>query len=298
MGESLEVTERTIHRDMEYLKDRLQAPVVWDRMEGTWRYDEDEGSFELPGFWLTPAEIRSLMLMQSLIEKMEPGPLAELFEDFQRRMEGLVGELNLPLLEFSKRMKVIRSQARLPEGRIFEKACRYLLDRRVLTIEYHGRNRDTVMKRKIHPQQIVLYKDGWYLTAWCEMRKEMRVFAIERIRSIQPCGDLLCREFPIDEDYVSSGFGLFAGGGERWATLKFSQPNARWVADEIWHPRQKGAWEGDDYLLKLPYTSPHEMAMEVMRHGPCCQVLEPIELRNHITEELRQALGNYGPDGL
>ncbi len=293
ISENLEVTERTVHRDIEYLKERLLAPLIWEHSEKTWRYDPDEGSFELPGFWLTPAEIRSLMLMQSLIEKMEPGPLGELFEDFQRRVEGLVKDLNLPPAEFSSRMKVIRSQARLPEGRVFEQTCQYLLERKVMQIQYHGRNRDEVMQRTIHPQQIVLYKDGWYLAAWCEMRREMRVFAIERIREVLPCEQLECREIPVDEDYVSSGFGLFAGGGEHWATLRFHQPNARWVADEIWHSRQEGRWERESYILKLPYTSLHELTMEVLRHGHCCQVLEPLELQNQVKEELKQALMAY-----
>ena len=53
-----------------------------------------------------------------------------------------------------------------------------------INIEY--RNIDgTISKRTIHPLQLFNYKDINYVTAYCELRKDIRHFEIERIENIK-----------------------------------------------------------------------------------------------------------------
>lgn len=55
----------------------------------------------------------------------------------------------------------------------------------------------------------------------------------------------------------------------QWATLRFAAERARWVAREVWHPRQAQAWLPDDRLeLRVPFTDPRELMMEVCAMGP------------------------------
>lgn len=90
------------------------------------------------------------------------------------------------------------------------------------------------------------------------------------------------------------GYGLFAGPAAAEAVLHFSPYAARWVAEEQWHPNQQGRWlEDGGYELRLPYSDPTELVMDVLRYGPDVEVVAPAELREQVRERLARALAQY-----
>jgi predicted DNA-binding transcriptional regulator YafY len=80
-----------------------------------------------------------------------------------------------------------------------------------------------------------------------------------------------------------------------WAKLRFTPERARWVGTEEWHPKQKGRYEKDgSYVLELPYADSRELVMDILRHGPEVEVLEPAELRRAVRGQLEAAAAQYG----
>lgn len=76
---ALEVSRATFRRDLEYLRDRFNLPIVWDRDQRGYRLDETEvnkNRHELPGLWLSSSEAHALLTMHHLLEKLEPKFLA------------------------------------------------------------------------------------------------------------------------------------------------------------------------------------------------------------------------------
>ena len=66
--ETLEVSPATFKRDLEYLRDRLMAPIVWDRERRGYCYQQTDGDtqFQLPGLWFNTSEIQALLSMDSI----------------------------------------------------------------------------------------------------------------------------------------------------------------------------------------------------------------------------------------
>jgi predicted DNA-binding transcriptional regulator YafY len=97
----------------------------------------------------------------------------------------------------------------------------------------------------------------------------------------------------LDEHYASA-YGIFGGKADKIAVLRFTPERARWVADEKWHPQQRGTWLDDgSYELRIPYRDSRELVMVVMRHAAAVAVVEPDELREELTRELRATLALY-----
>src|SRR4029077_4219262 len=71
----LEISLATFKRDLEYMRSRLNIPILWDREIGGYRYDNGAGGQELPGLWFSDPEIYALLTMQRLLESLEPGLL-------------------------------------------------------------------------------------------------------------------------------------------------------------------------------------------------------------------------------
>ncbi len=96
---------------------------------------------------------------------------------------------------------------------------------------------------------------------------------------------------------LGAGYGIFSGSQVQWALLRFSAQQARWVASEQWHPKQKTRMDDEGrYLLEIPYTQPTELLMDILRHGQGVEVLSPASLRNAVQQTLANALAQYTAD--
>ena len=71
--ERLECSTSTFKRLLELLRDRYQAPIVWDRAARGYRYDTRDGRFTLPGVWLTESEAFALLMANRLLHEVQPG---------------------------------------------------------------------------------------------------------------------------------------------------------------------------------------------------------------------------------
>jgi predicted DNA-binding transcriptional regulator YafY len=75
--------------------------------------------------------------------------------------------------------------------------------------------------------------------------------------------------------------------------LRFSPERARWVAEECWHPKQKGHYENGHYILEIPYSDDRELVLDILKHGPEVEVLRPKSLRKKVLDRLVRAASQY-----
>ena len=70
--QELGVSLATFKRDLEYMRDRLNAPVVWDRDAGGYRFDKQGvgDAYELPGLWFSASEIYALLSLQQFFLRL------------------------------------------------------------------------------------------------------------------------------------------------------------------------------------------------------------------------------------
>lgn len=175
-------------------------------------------------------------------------------------------------------------------------ARRALIERRRLRIRYLARTSGESSERVISPQRLTHYRDNWYLDAWCHMRKALRSVALERIAHAERLAALAVRISERDLDrHFASASGIFAGEPKEVTVLRFSPERARWVSEEVWHPRQEGRVLPDGtYELRLPYGDPRELLMDIFRHGAQFEVAVPEVLRRAIADQLGRAAADIG----
>jgi predicted DNA-binding transcriptional regulator YafY len=70
------------------------------------------------------------------------------------------------------------------------------------------------------------------------------------------------------------------------------------VAQEEWHPQQQLKAQADGSLrMRIPYSDPTELVMDVLRHGPNVRVASPPELVQQVRDQLAQTLQSYAESG-
>jgi predicted DNA-binding transcriptional regulator YafY len=297
MLRELEVSRATFKRDIDYMRERLNAPIEWDRDQGGYIYAGQLGDRQqaLPGLWFNSSEAYALLMMQALLAEMQPGLLGSHIEPLKARLRAVIESGQHPASDVESRVRLVNVAVRAVPNKNFEVVAAALLGRERLEIDYYGRGRDESSLREVSPQLLIHYRGNWYLAAWCHKQKAMRSFAMDAIQKATvlptPSKAISKREL---EGFVGQGYGIFSGATVRWATLRFSAERARWVSRELWHPLQRSAQdESGRLVLELPFTDTRELSMDVLRHGRHVEVIEPTELRLLVEAELRHALEQY-----
>ena len=288
----LEVSRATLKRDLEYLRTRLDAPIVYDRFDNGYRFDAggrdpQQAQHQLPGVWFSEREIHALLTMHQLIEGLDDGGvLARHLQPLLDKLHGMLGESETQSRETLRRIKILGSARRPVEHRHFELLGTALMQRRRVAMRYFVRSRQEETRREVSPQRLVFYRNTWYLDAWCHASEGLRRFALDAIREAVLLA-ANAREVPLPkvEAALDAGYGAFGGSSVtvHWAELHFTAEAAQWVANEQWHPRQETERQPDGSLLmRLPYVEPTELVMDLLRHGEQVKVLAPPELRSAV----------------
>ena len=297
IAERLECSERTARRLIDDLQLYFSAPIEYSSEKNGWYYDVAAGKFELPGLWLTGAELQSLTLLLDVLEGVGKGLLGEELGVVERQIHRLLAERGIAPSAFSRHIRVLPLGNRHLASKTFQQVGDALLRRRRLSIRYKSYSHQ-VSQRTVSPQTLVYYRDNWYLDAWCHMRNELRVFSLARIEAIELI------EVPVQEiaeevlrQHFGESYGIFAGKSTHIARLRFFPEIAREIALQQWHPEQRGEWEGNDYLLSFPYGNPAELIGDILRHVPNIYVESPATLRKAVHERLRVGLELFSEVG-
>lgn len=149
--------------------------------------------------------------------------------------------------------------------------------------------------RIISPQQLLFYRDNWYVDAWCHLRNGIRSFSIDAIRHAElvaaPTIELPQPEL---QEYFKKSYGIFSGTKIAWAKLRFTPERARWIYTEQWHLEQKSRFDKNGYYcLGIPYSDDRELLMDILKHGTEVEVMAPKALRGSIRKLLESALAKY-----
>ena len=76
--EELEVSRATVNRDLQTMRDGMNAPIVWDRDRRVYRMEPNGNAgptYMVPGLWLTPAQAYAVLTLNNMVEKIAPNVL-------------------------------------------------------------------------------------------------------------------------------------------------------------------------------------------------------------------------------
>ena len=297
---SLGVSPATLKRDIEYMKNRFNAPIEYDREANGYHFGNPRTGprYELPGLWFNAGEAYALLSMHTLLAELQPGLLEPHVAPLQERLRAILGG-EPAWKDIEKRIRIFQPERRSAPaehaGAHFGLVAAAVLRRSRLWIRHYNRKDDRETEREISPQRLVHYRGNWYVDGYCHVREALRSFAVDAIRAAE-LRDTRAKEIPAPEldEHLGAGYGIFAGREVQWARLRFTPEAARWVAAQSWHPKQRARFDHNrSYLLEVPYSHDRELLMELLKFGADVEVLAPESLRQRVAESLKQAASRY-----
>ena len=301
LEEKLECSTASVERYLTDLRDTYNLDIAYNREFNGYEIVLGDDDIELPSHLFTTQEINALLLIEQIINNMEPGFLEDDTKALKQHLSKIRSKFGGSDSEDKKdlsveRIRMINIGKRPGNMKYLSQITQAVLQGKQITIRYAGRSGEKSIiqqmtediPRVLSPQRLTHYRDNWYLDAWCHNAKDLRTFAIERISDVEihKTARKTLSHATLNAHYAET-FGIFGGKVQGIAQLKFTPHRAQWVAEEIWHKNQKGSWlEDGSYLLEIPYGNDIELIGDILKYGDQVEVLAPAALRQNVIKQI------------
>lgn len=294
LAEQFEVTPKTAQRNIEFMRDRLGAPLQYVSTHRGYEYEDN--TWELPGLWLHEDELISLALSYRLAAAVPDSEIKTSLKTFLNNIIANHASNHFNINELGNKISVKNITYARTSETVFHRLLDALLKSRPVRIEYYSPHNDQATVRDILPLHLLNYTGTWHIIAHCGVKKELRDFVLSRIKNVLPCDAKISARIPTTrvKDYIRQTFGIFRGQMTAEVCLRFTKDIAPWIAEQNWHPDQKMTVQKDGKLnLTFPLADFREIKREILRYGAQVEVVAPAALRSEIKEEIRKMKNIY-----
>jgi predicted DNA-binding transcriptional regulator YafY len=292
LAAELGVSTKTVQRDIDYLRDELDAPIEFRRDENGYAYSRDD--YVLPFLPVDGADLFSIGVASQVLALLGGTPLARTLRSCYERLARLMPPAVRLRPEVVREKLTLRAAASRPVAEETWHAVADALQKGVsLSIRYRHPGAGPDDPRVIRPYAFVLAGRDWMVLAEDQREGQIKNFYLARIESARLTGERYA--IPKDFDTVAffrNTFGLFVGKGRGFRfRVRFSPAVADEIREMVWHPQQKIEREpGGGAVLELPAESLREARRFILAYGRQATVLSPPEL----VEDMRQEISAMG----
>lgn len=279
LAAELEVCTKSVHRDIEFMRDRLGLPIEYDARRNGYHYAEEVGSF--PTLQLTEGELFALLVAEKAVQQYRGTSFEQpLLSALRKMAEALPDTVSLHLSDWDRAISFRTSAEPLLNLEVFDPLARATARCEQIEILYRKPGRREAELRVIDPYHLANINGEWYLFAYDHFRQDLRTFAPARIQSIRLTGKTFGRPtgFSVDKRLRDS-FGVHSAEGCFDVVLRFLPQVADYVREKRWHVSQQLRELKDGGVeLQMRLSSLVEVQRWVLGWGGQVKVLRPPEL--------------------
>jgi predicted DNA-binding transcriptional regulator YafY len=288
---------RTVRRDLEALE-AVGFPLVADRHNGQTRWRLMEGFRDIPALGFSATELMALLLSRNLLKPLEG-------TEIQASLDSALSKASTALPpqghEYVRAMEQMFSIGLGPHKsykqhkQTIDLVSQAIDKRKTVQMRYYSASRNSTGRREVDPYHLWFAGGGLYLIGYCHLREEVRMFAVERIRSISVTDHPYQLPLGFDlEEYVKDALMIMRGGRRIEVELLFSKKAGAWVKDKAWHPSQKTQLLKNGSLkMTLKVADNDELVGWILSFGGQVRVVKPESLRAKMRQEAKNVLGSY-----
>lgn len=292
---ALEITERTFYRDVACLINEFHAPIQFNRQRNGYYYTHK--NFLLPAVRLTEGELIAAFVAEKVLRQYAGTPYeTHLKAAFGKIVQLLPEQVSVNLSFFDAALTFDLGPVRSSDDETYQLFAQAATERYRVRMRYYTASRDAETERDVDVYHLHNYQGDWFIIAYDHLRREIRDFALSRVRSARLTGE----RFTLPEDfdaqsYLHQSLGVEKGGPPVTVRIRFDAYQARWIRERQWHHTQRIVEHKDGSLtLSFTVTGLEEVKRWVLQYGAHAEVLAPPALRAAVAEEARKLVGVYG----
>ena len=278
LAREIEVNAKTIHRDLEFMRDRLNLPLEFDKSRKGYFYTGEVSGF--PTMQITEGEIFALVVAEKALQQYRGTSFEKPLLSAIKKMESALPDtISLNLADIERTISFRTRAEPILNLEIFATLAKAVAQRQQLELHYRKPGH-AAEKRLVDAYHLANINGEWYLFAYDHARKDLRTFVPARIQSVKPTGKTFDRpqKFSL-EQRLRDSFGVHAGEGKFEVVIRFAPRAADYIREKKWHPSQTlRDLKNGGAELKMKLSSLDEVQRWVLSWGGAAEVLKPKEL--------------------
>ncbi len=294
MGRDMEVTDRTVKRDIEFMRDRYGAPIEYHEQRHGYYYTTDFDFFPVAA--MTEAEMFALLVADKAIAQYHGMPFQKPLRMAFKKLTGqLDGKERYSLENLGAALSFRPFAPEDADLNAFRALTRAIQERRALKFEYRNLGSKNWQTRQVHPYHLACIDSHWYLFGHDLGRGAIRTFVLTRLAKPVVMSERFVRPKDFDPDkYLEGSFTVMKGDKQEEVVLAFDAWGADLVRGRQWHSSQEVTEHPDGGLtLKMRLTSLEEIERWVLSWGVHATVVAPPALRDRVRKAAAAVAGRY-----
>lgn len=292
LAAELEVSTKSIHRDLEFMRDRLQLPLEFDRGRFGYFYTEQVSAF--PTVQITEGELFALIVAERALQQYRGTSFEKpLLSAIKKMEQSLPQTISLDLGDIERAISFRTRAEPILDLNIFDRLAKATANREQLELTYRKPGLQRLEHRLVDPYHLANINGEWFLFAYDHLRNDIRTFVPSRIKSVRATGHSFepRKAFSLDERLRDS-FGVHSGRGTYQVALRFDSRVADYIREKKWHQSQvlKDLPNGG-VELRMKLSGLQEVERWVLGWAGNVKVLAPRELAEAVAASARRILG-------
>jgi predicted DNA-binding transcriptional regulator YafY len=296
LAATLACTPRTVYRDLEALQ-AAGFPLTTEMRDNYSYWHILNPNRQQPPMAFSVPELMALYLGKEML-KTYRGTI--FFDAIESLLDKISATLPAAVTDYLDRIERHVNAGPAPRkdytrfGTVINQINRAIIDERKIRIVYYSMSRQAESRRVVHPYVLRHVEDTLYLIGWCELRKEIRTFAVDRIRSAEASEQRFALPAAFDlAAFLQDSFGIYRGDPVR-VKIRFLNSVAGYIRERVWHPSQTiEAMDDGSLIFSATVAGIEEIGHWVMRWGAGAEVLEPEVLRRRIAAQASAMAEHY-----
>ena len=279
----LEVSTKTVQRDLDFMRDRQNLPIDFDARRNGYYYTEPVES--LPSIQVSEGEVVALFVAQKVLAQYK-GSLFEqpLARAFEKLTAGLRDSISFPLATMDDAISFKATGVADADLAIFDVLHKAITACEEVVIRYRSLKDRAARSRWVQPYHLLGASHSWYLIGFDKERDAFRVFSLPRIKKAESVGQSFSRLKDFNPKHLLKGsLGVFVGRESHKIRMRFDSFAAQLVRERQWHETQRiEELPHEELELSMSLNSLFEIERWILSWGPHVEVLEPAQLREQI----------------
>jgi proteasome accessory factor B len=288
----LEVSTKSIQRDIEFMRDRLELPIEYDARRYGYCYTQEVSAF--PTMQITEGELVALVVAEKALEQYRGTNFEKpLLSAIKKMEESLPDTISLNLSDVEQTISFRTRAEPILNLDIFDTLAKAAARRQQIELHYRKPGRHDTEQRIVDPYHLANINGEWYLFAFDHLRRDIRTFAPARIHSIRRTGKTFQRPSSFSvEKRLRDSFGVQSGQGRYRVVIRFNARVADYLREKRWHHSQEiNDLPNGGIELRMNLSGLGEVERWILSWGGDAVVVEPRELLLSVRAAARRILG-------
>jgi proteasome accessory factor B len=291
LARSMEVSTKSIQRDLEFMRDRLDLPLEYDSSRFGYYYSEPVSSF--PTLQITEGELVALLIAEKALEQYRGTNFEKPLISALKKMAAQFSDtVSFNIAEWDQTISFRTSAEPILNLEVFDGLAKATAARKQIRFDYRKPGQQKPEPRVVDPYHLANINAEWFLFGYDHARRDIRTFVPARISGLELTGQIFARPAKFSlEKRLHDSFGVVSGEGEFHVVIRFDQFAAGYIREKRWHPSQQlRDLKGGGAELRMKLSSLAEVQRWVLSWGGHAIVISPKELAVDVRQAAQRIL--------